>query len=406
MAKRVLLVAAALLIIGVGTWAAVVYYNTVPVRTDAAAERVVTRLVSGTGHFIAASERTLVARHPMVLEKVNVEAGDPVGEGDVLAEGDCSDLRMQRVTLRAELAGLLEAISRQQRNLPLQVSAARSGLEAAQKNLEQAEEDAARLQELFEAGAAAEEDYRRAKLTAFAAETEVRTAEARLDELQGAVAGLASERARADALAENISHLDRRIAEHRINAPEDMVVSEVFAEAGDVVSPGSPLFLLQSAEMELRIELLAGDAPEVTLGKRVVVTGDTVGDGQITGSVVFIHPRAVETVSELGVRQRRVPVRITLDGSVPGARPGYPADIEIVVAETTALAVFRDALFTVQGDDHVFIVRDGRAHLTKVTVGLRGEDFAEITGALAPGDVVVLNPPRDLEDGARVRVAD
>lgn len=403
MAKKALLVTLAVLVVGSGTWAALQWYRTVAVQTETATERTVTRLVSGTGYFIPVSERTVVTRHAMALDAVNVESGDSVQEGDVLAEGDYSDLQIERVTVEAELGALRESLAQHERNLPLQVAAARSALEVAREDLQQAGDDAERLRELFEAGAAAEDDYRRAKIRAAAAEAEVGAAEARLDQLQGAIKGLSGDRARADALAQTISHLDRKIAEYRITAPEDMVVSEVFVERGDVVSPGTPLFLLQSEEMQLRIEVLAGDAPEVAVGQRVLVTGDAVGDEEMTGSVRFIHPRAVETVSELGVRQRRVPVRIDLDEEAPGARPGYPADIEIVVAERTALAVSRDVLFTLEGADHVFLVRDGRAHVTRVSVGLRGEDYAEITDGLAEGDVVVVNPPRDLEDGARVR---
>jgi hypothetical protein len=50
----------------------------------------------------------------------------------------------------------------------------------------------------------------------------------------------------------------------------------------------------------------------------------------------------------------------------------------------------------------VFRVDDGRARLVQVTTGEAFGDWLELRSGARPGDRVVLRPPPDLRDGARV----
>ena len=60
------------------------------------------------------------------------------------------------------------------------------------------------------------------------------------------------------------------------------------------------------------------------------------------------------------------------------------------------------AVGEIGGERHVFVVRDGRARLTKITIGIEGDDFYEITGGLKEGDKVVVAPPAELKNGRKV----
>jgi HlyD family secretion protein len=55
----------------------------------------------------------------------------------------------------------------------------------------------------------------------------------------------------------------------------------------------------------------------------------------------------------------------------------------------------------------VFVVRDGRAIYTPVTVGIAGEQYFEVLEGLNEGDLVITGPfasVRELSDGEQVRV--
>ena len=65
----------------------------------------------------------------------------------------------------------------------------------------------------------------------------------------------------------------------------------------------------------------------------------------------------------------------------------------------------RSALFrAADGTWQVFAVRDGRARLQTVEVGLMNDEQVEITEGLSDGEPVILAPESTLADGARVRV--
>ena len=69
---------------------------------------------------------------------------------------------------------------------------------------------------------------------------------------------------------------------------------------------------------------------------------------------------------------------------------------------TNVLTVPSTALFRVGDEWAVFVVRDGRARLTRVTTGRSDDARTVVEQGLAAGDVVVMQPSDALTDGARV----
>jgi HlyD family secretion protein len=50
----------------------------------------------------------------------------------------------------------------------------------------------------------------------------------------------------------------------------------------------------------------------------------------------------------------------------------------------------------------VYVIRDGRAALVRLEIGLANDERAEVVSGLEEGDLVVLAPEADLADGTRV----
>jgi HlyD family secretion protein len=373
------------------------------VETVAVAEQEITRTVLASGYFDAGEEREIVARYPLVLSEILVEAGDTVEKGQVLARADSSALEVEKRTLEAELSSLKAQLAASETNLPLQRSQAETAAAAAQETLAQAEREEAALAELFRSGAVPELEYRRAQSQLAAAQAQLQQAQAGLAEVKSAQNLLAQQRSQIDALSARLSLLEEQLSYHQVSAGVAGRVAEVYVKEGAVVGAGTPLFLLHSAELMIEAEVLAQDAPELKVGQRVIISGTVLKERELVGSLAKIHPRAVEKLSELGVTQRRVPVEINLEETPDSIRPGYPVDVEIVTAETKAPAVPKEAVFQLQGKDHVFKILNGKAALAPVETGLEGEDLVEIRSGLAAGDLVINNPPKELAEGTRIR---
>jgi HlyD family secretion protein len=60
-------------------------------------------------------------------------------------------------------------------------------------------------------------------------------------------------------------------------------------------------------------------------------------------------------------------------------------------------------VFTLDGADKVFVIKNGRAVLTSVEIGLKGEDFLEVLAGVNSGDIVIMNPPKEVADGVKVK---
>ncbi len=84
---------------------------------------------------------------------------------------------------------------------------------------------------------------------------------------------------------------------------------------------------------------------------------------------------------------------------------GFRVDVRIVIFETKdALRAPTDTLIReTDGGWAVFRVVNGRARLTKVTIGEGDDRFRMVTGGLAAGDRLVLFPSDTLKDGDAVK---
>ena len=191
-----------------------------------------------------------------------------------------------------------------------------------------------------------------------------------------------------------------------VKAPADGVVLKVLTESEQVVTAGTPLVEIGNPkDVEVVVHLLSSDAVSVAPGAEAELT-EWGGDGVLKARVRQIDPAAYTKVSALGIEEQRVDA--TLDLTDPYEKwKGLGHDFRVMVHIKTwesadAIRVPIGALFRQGADWHVFKVADGKAVLAKVTIDHRNNTTAQVTGGLAPGDVVVLHPSDKVSDGVRV----
>jgi len=87
--------------------------------------------------------------------------------------------------------------------------------------------------------------------------------------------------------------------------------------------------------------------------------------------------------------------------------PGMYAQVQLALGPgTPPLRVPATALVIRDGPPQVVTVApDSTVRYQTVTIGRDLGSWVEVTGGLAQGTHIVINPPTDLQDGARVRVA-
>jgi HlyD family secretion protein len=267
----------------------------------------------------------------------------------------------------------------------------------ANAELEQARRELARLERLAAEGIAPAERVEQARLRQATAERELAAAGARSRaaafEVAAIEATLAGERADAPLID--------------LRSPIDGRVLRILEKSERVVGPGEAVLIVgDPTKLEAVVDVLSNDAARLHPGMPVVLSnwgGPPIGGARVRA----IEPAAFTKLSALGVEEQRVNIVIDVPEPPAEATPGdgYRADVRIVVAERSgvlcvpAAALFRDDA----AEWSVFAVEGQRARRRAVQLGLRGDASAEVLSGVAAGEVVVLYPSNDLDDGRRVR---
>lgn len=196
-----------------------------------------------------------------------------------------------------------------------------------------------------------------------------------------------------------------------VRAPAAGVVLTVMQESESPVAAGMPLVSLgDPARSEVTVDVLSEEAVQIRVGDQAVIDnwgGRSSETRPLAASVERIEPIARTKVSALGIEEQRT--RIVLRFREPIPEPlqaeGYRVDARIIVDEVDNVPRIPLGALVRMGEVwRVYVVRDGRARIQSVRLGLRDEHFCEIREGLQPGEPVVVFPSTEVRDGRRVRV--
>ena len=187
-----------------------------------------------------------------------------------------------------------------------------------------------------------------------------------------------------------------------VRAPFDGVVTRVIRQAGEPVD-GTPATPILEVAAPSPLEIEAGSMP-ADLG-RIRAGGEarvyTRGTSEPFPAKVARLSRAVDGASGIAA------VRIALDPPSPALVLGATVEVRIVVGrhEAALLAPLEAVRRGDGGEAEVFTAGGGKASLKKVELGLRDDRDVEILSGVGEGDLVVVDDPLGLEDGASIEPA-
>jgi HlyD family secretion protein len=192
-----------------------------------------------------------------------------------------------------------------------------------------------------------------------------------------------------------------------VNSPVDGRVLKVIHESEGAVVQGQPLLEIGDPRaLEVEVELLSMDAVRVheRTPVRFLRWG---GNAPLEGAVQRVEPTGFTKISALGVEEQRVLVICSIGSDYETWRAlgdGYRVEAEFILDEVDdALRVPASALFRNGTAWSVFRVRNGKAQVTGLEVGVRNGLSAQVLDGLAEGDQVIIYPGEAVLDGVRVR---
>ncbi|ENX05316.1 efflux RND transporter periplasmic adaptor subunit [Acinetobacter courvalinii] len=283
------------------------------------------------------------------LTRVNVNVGDEVRRGQVLAE-------INSDTIRADLA------------------AAKASYAEAQAVLADAMTNNRRIQQLKNTGAISAQE-------ATQYQTSQSTAQAKLD-----------------AAKAQIESNQLRLAQTRVVSPDNGVISARTATVGSLAQTGQELFrLIRDHRLEWRAEVTTSDLYKLKQGMTARIISPDPAQPAVTGKVRMIAP-VIDPQTRYGLVYVDIP-------TTQAVRMGMFVKGEFDLGQKAALTVPQTALLLRDGFSYVFIVNDNnRVTQQKVSVGRRLGDRVEILD-LAPNVKVVSSGTGFLADGDLVSIA-
>ena len=318
------------------------------------------------GRLVARRTGLVAARIGGAVAKMNVDVGDRVGKGDVIASMVTNSLEWTRRLGQAEVAEAEAAVKTARARIVL--------LSQELKRLERLRKSAAFSQARYD-------DKRQEVAMANSAEAE-------------AMASLNRYRA-------NLKLKEIALYNAAIRAPFGGVVTERLTEAGSYLKAGDPVIALID-DKSLEIE---ADVPSARTGALVpgtTVTGDIDGASPVSARV-----RAV--VPEENPLTRTRPVRFT--PTFANGHDNLAANQSITLSLPLSrgrdvVTVHKDAVINRQGKSLVFLVNGGTAEQRYVKLGEAVGNRFQVLGGLEPGDSVVIRGNERLRKGQKVRTKD
>jgi multidrug efflux system membrane fusion protein len=188
-----------------------------------------------------------------------------------------------------------------------------------------------------------------------------------------------------------------------LKAPQDGVIAQRQAEAGQVVAAGQAVFaLVVDGEREVRIDLPEQDISRFAVGQVLTVELWSRPDQPFAAQLRELSPAADPT-------SRTFEARVAFDNEAVGAELGQSARVFVDSAVSgNALALPLSAL-TADGDQpYVWVLDPLQQTLRKtpVTVGPYGEELVPVLAGLEPDNWVVAAGTQLLREGQRVRPVD
>lgn len=334
-------------------------------------------LLNASGYVTARREATVSSKVTGKVIEVLIEEGMKVEAGQILARLDSSNVEKS--------LQLSEA----------QAESARKQLGETRANLERAERELKRLNQLVEARVASESDVDKA-------DAEAKALRARLERQQAEVTVAERE----------LATWKQQLEDTVIRAPFTGIVTAKNAQPGEMISPISAGggftrtgigTIVDMTSLEIEVDVNESFINRVQSGQSVEATLDAYPEWRIPSKVIAIIPTADRQKST-------VKVRVGFDKLDPRILPQMSVKVAFQSAPETnaaprAITIPKSAVRQQDGRDVVWLVRDGRVERRAITVGATRGDEVTVTSGLSGGEKLVSDATDKLAEGTRVEEA-
>lgn len=182
-----------------------------------------------------------------------------------------------------------------------------------------------------------------------------------------------------------------------VESPLTGIVGRVYVDIGENVTAQTPVALVVDMD-KIRIDLDIPEKyiPRVGVGQKARINVDAYPAEGFAGVVTKVSP-VVE------IETRSAPIEITADNPRHRLKSGMFARVGLILSEHKDVpAILKEALIGREPELYLYLVKDNKAVLKKVTLGLREGPYYQVQEGVKEGDLVVIMGQQRLKDGVAV----
>jgi RND family efflux transporter MFP subunit len=335
-------------------------------------------LLNASGYVVAQRKAAVASKITSRLIELSVEEGSRVKKGDIIARLEGEDTRAAQGQAQANL------------------SVSRYSLAQARAELEDAKASFDREKELL-----AQEYTTKASFDA---------AEARYKKAIAGVSGAESTVKASDAALEGAKV---SVEYTLLRAPFDAVVLTKNADIGDIVTPlgaaanakAAVVTIADMNSLQVEADVSESNLELVKKGQPCEIQLDALPEKRFRGEVHMVIPTADRSKATVMVKVRFLDIdpRVLPEMSAKVAflsKPVGPGEEKPRTTINPAAVVSRD------GKSVAFVIKGSQVEEQEITTGEKQGDLLIVTDGVKAGDRVVLNPPKGLKTGSRVKQAE
>jgi RND family efflux transporter MFP subunit len=336
-------------------------------------------VLDASGYVVARRQATVASKITDKMVELDIEEGDHVKEGQVIARLDDTNIRASLSAARAQL------------------EFAKAGLAETEVNLANARRDYDRQKSLVKGH--------------FVSQAALDNSQTAMDAL---VAQLATQRSNVEVAARNVDVAQRNLDDTVVHAPFSGVVTVKAAQPGEIVSPISAGggftrtgigTIVDMDSLEIQVDVNENFINRVQPDQKVSAKLNAYPDWQIPGHVIAVIPTADRS-------KGTVTVRIALDQKDPRILPEMGVRVSFLEDAAGAgdarpvpgVSVPANAVQVSGSVGVVFVVHDSSVERRAVKLGAANSERVTVLSGLSPGERVAIGDFTLLKQGAAIRI--
>lgn len=373
-----------------------------PLSVDAAAatRQNLATYVTLDGQIAPLEQSTLAFQQSGTITDINVNIGDMVHRGQLLARIDPSTLQAQLSQAQAQAAQYSASAQGAVVGYPVQVQTNQAAVQTAKASLDNAKLVYEQNKQLYKQGYVSETQLQQSQANYVQAQQQYNNSVVALRNNAVSAQNVKAQEAQAASAAAQAHVLSTQLSQTYMYSPYDAVVANRLVDPGAFASPSQPVLAVARID---RVWINV-NVPDEDLGYVHPGTAVTFQSTSLPGRTFRAPIQTVNSVPTSGTLSYLARIALQNPGYV--LRGGMLVAVTVTKARAVdAVVVPRSAVAQTPNGSMVYAVVDNKAQAVPVRVGVQTDTLAQVVSPrVQPGTMVITTRPDALKDGSLVAV--